>query len=397
MEKTKIEIGQIVVVDNELLPLHKDSNFYVENGKVMPDETNWFTALSHNDKKYAIHVSEKDYLAVKATNETGDIVYCIRNEYPYIQAHTQNGIRYFINEQSAENANFKFSFRLGRFADANSNDFYGDEKLLTYHTQQNKIAKHKLKKYHSDSDEWLVGVEVEKEDFDRQQDGEAWKILHDTGWSRETDGSLGSGGYELVSPILPLFNQEVIDSAVEPVKSLINGKASDRCGGHINISCRNKSGLEVLEMFKQFAPVLYSLYPKRLTNNYCKAKKWDKYSQYPEKYQAFNIKSNLLEIRLFSRVINVNNFNWRLQLIRMFLQESNSGLNQLAQKIGCQESVWYKHFAKQYTHEKIGDKLRLMDAYSKQYGTHRNGISPSVKKRINNTMGFDVFPDSDLS
>ena len=66
-------------------------------------------------------------------------------------------------------------------------------------------------------------------------------------------------------------------------------------------------------------------------------------------------------------------------------------LNQFAQRIGCPESAFYKHFTKQYSHEGIGKKLRLMDEFAKKYGTHRMGISPSVKKRINNTMGFDVF------
>jgi hypothetical protein len=81
---------------------------------------------------------------------------------------------------------------------------------------------------------------------------------------------------------------------------------------------------------------------------------------------------------------------WRLELLQELITDGGN-LNQLAQKIGCQESNLYKHFSKHYSHEKIGDKLRLIDDYSKKYGTHRNGISPSVKKRINNTMGYDVF------
>jgi hypothetical protein len=74
----------------------------------------------------------------------------------------------------------------------------------------------------------------------------------------------------------------------------------------------------------------------------------------------------------------------------MFIKDGGN-LNQLSQKIGCQESSLYKHFAKQYTHKQIGKKLRDIDLFAKQYGTHRNGISPSAKARIVNTMGFDVF------
>jgi hypothetical protein len=74
----------------------------------------------------------------------------------------------------------------------------------------------------------------------------------------------------------------------------------------------------------------------------------------------------------------------------MFILDGGN-FNQFAQKIGCQESALYKHFRKQYTHEKIGEKIMLMDKYAKMYNTHRNGLSASVKTRINNTMGFDVF------
>jgi hypothetical protein len=73
------------------------------------------------------------------------------------------------------------------------------------------------------------------------------------------------------------------------------------------------------------------------------------------------------------------------------LIKDGGNLNQLCQKIGCPESLLYKHFNKQYDNSGIGDKLKLIDKYSKQYGTHRNGISPSVKKRINNTLGYDLF------
>jgi hypothetical protein len=79
-------------------------------------------------------------------------------------------------------------------------------------------------------------------------------------------------------------------------------------------------------------------------------------------------------------------------LLQLLVNDGGT-LNQFAQRIGCPESVFYKHFAKQYNHEGIGNKLRLMNEYSIKYGTHRMGISPSVKKRINNTMGYAVFPE----
>jgi hypothetical protein len=244
----------------------------------------------------------------------------------------------------------------------------------------------------------LVGVEVEKVDRDLQQEGDAWEILTNTGWAKERDGSLGSNGYELVSPILPLFDNNRIDVATNPVTQWINGKSNSDCGGHVTISKKGLTSVTLLESFKHFVPILYSLYPNRLNNDYCRAKQWSKYFSYPERKQAFNIKDGSyqlggrVEIRLFGRIINANTLKWRLELLRLLISDGGN-LNQFAQKIGCQESIFYKHFALQYKHEQIGEKLQMIDRFSKQYGTHKNGISPSVKKRINNTMGYSVFPE----
>ena len=50
---------------------------------------------------------------------------------------------------------------------------------MDYHTHQNRLDKSKLKNFHNETDEWLVGVEVEKVDRDLQQEGDAWEILSD--------------------------------------------------------------------------------------------------------------------------------------------------------------------------------------------------------------------------
>lgn len=389
-----IEKGKVFIFESDALPIYHGSNFYVNNARVVPDEVNYLTCLTNNGL-VAIHESES-YCSIIAKDENGNDVRCIKNEYPYIIASNSRGEnKYFLNEQSAENGNYKFSFRLRKFFDANSSEFYGSEKLLEYHTQQNKIDTSRLLKFHNESDEWLLGLEVEKTDANLQQEGDAWELLHETGWSKERDGSLGSDGYELVSPILPLFDNARINNASAPLRKWINGKSNDRCGGHITLSNRNIDGDDLLESFKDFAPIIYSLYPNRINNQYCKVKHWKKYFTYPDKYSAFFLKDGStlggrVEIRLFSRVTNQNQLNWRVELLQIFIK-GGGNLNQLAQRIGCPESSLYKHFAKQYNHEQIAEKLRLMDAYAKQYGTHRNGISLSVKKRINNTMGFNVF------
>jgi hypothetical protein len=393
-----IEQGTIYLIpDSENpIPVYAYSSFYVMNGKVVPDGTNFIRAKT-SDGDVAVHSSEVSHTCLKVKDVEGNDVYCIRGEYPYIEARRGDRYVYFLDELSAERNGFKFSFRLNCFADGEHHSFYGDEKTLRYHTHAERIsAKNRLKQFHTEQDSVLMGLEVEKVDYSLRNNGEAWKILEETAWSKEEDGSLGSNGYELVSPILPLFDINRIKQAISPVTDWINGDSNEDCGGHITLSKRETTTEAFLESMKQFAPILYSLYPKRLENRYCRAKQWSKYFSYPEKYSAFFAKDGMgsiggrVEIRLFARVRNEENLLWRIELLQLLVNDGGS-LNQFAQRIGCPESVFYKHFAKQYTHEGIGKKLRLMDEYSKKYGTHRNGISPSVKKRINNTMGYDVF------
>jgi hypothetical protein len=394
MSTKTIKAGEVIILNSDALPIHRRSDYYVEGGRVIPDGSTWHKCLSLNGA-FAMHNEDLHDYTIQAKDENGEDVRIIYRESSYVTAEDRRGYnKYFTSERAAENANFKFSFRLGRWHDAECPRFFGDEKLLNYHTQQSRIDRSKLPQYHTDSDEYLVGIEVEKTDYDLQQSGEAWKILTETGWSKESDSSLSSGGFELVSPILPLFNMRKIREASDKVADYINASSDDSCGGHITLSNKNKSGSDLLESFKHFAPILYSLYPKRLSNRFCMAKQWSKYFSYPEKYSAFYLKDSSIggrvEIRLFSRIKDEDSMYWRLELLQLLLLDGGN-LNQLAQKLGCQESVIYKHFAKHYTHTKIGDKLKLIDELSKKYGTHRNGISPSVKKRINNTMGYDVF------
>jgi len=392
----KIKKGEVFIFESDALPIFYDSNFYVDGAKVVPDEVNFLSALTYDGTKVAIHSSET-HMVVSAKDEVGNNVFCIKNTYPYIRATDSRGNSvFFTSEQAAENANYKFSFRLRRFHDANCDEFYGDEKLLDYHTSQNRIDRSKLIQYHNENDEWLVGLEVEKVDSNLQLDGDAWEILTNSGWSKERDGSLGTYGYELVSPILPLYDNVRIDNAIAPVRKWVNGKSNEKCGGHITISNKHLTTENLLISFQQFVPILYSLYPNRIGNEYCYVKEWSKYFSYPERRSAFNLKDDRnklggrVEIRLFSRVANEKTLKWRLELLQMFLKDK-CNLNQFAQKIGCPESAYYKHFAKQYSHEQIGGKLVEMDKYSVQYKTHRKGLAPSVKKRINNTMGYDVF------
>lgn len=103
---------------------------------------------------------------------------------------------------------------------------------------------HKLAGYHSGlgrenligNNTFGIGIEVEKEDSSFALDYE--KVLRETKWIGERDGSLGDGGFELISPAIPLdvtkniLNQsEWIEKYINPVGKYLNASYSDRCGG----------------------------------------------------------------------------------------------------------------------------------------------------------------------
>lgn len=393
-----IQQGSVIILSQKLLPIHSDSCKYAAGAHVIPDGEE-FLVVKTNLGDFAMH--KKDSLSfIKAKDEVGDDVYVHRYLCSFVRAETkQGGHVYFTSERAAEVANYKYSVRKGTFIDKSVDDFYGTETLLSYHTSQGRIRE-KCKSYITDADEWLVGFEVEKTDVNLQRKGIAWQLLQDYGWSKETDGSLNSGGYELVSPILPLFKTDVVKSAVEPVQEFINAHSDSSCGGHITISNKNMTNVELLNLMKNAIPILYAIYPNRILNRYCQAKKFDVYIKIRDKYTAFYLKSSssqkggLIEIRLPSRVINADTLMWRLELLQTLLNECIAGknLNQIAMKIGSPENKLYKLFRLQYSHESICEKLRLIHKYSIEYGTHRSGLSASVRERINKTMNSEIFP-----
>ena len=400
--------GTVVLAEN-LLPIYrrlkriKDDGAYdgfnnlPEGALAYCDEENFFKVSVH-DVFYAVSSYYQNSFA-KALDELGEELPICTHYHNCITARgIDGGTKYFTNTQAALAANYKFSFTYNSYCHADDKErLYGSETQFSYHTSQSLSDEQRahLPKFHDENDEFLVGLEVEKTDRNLRDEGLAWEIAEKSGWVRERDGSLGDGGYELVSPILPLFDAARIEKSIAPVAKYINGRADSSCGGHINLSRKSvPQSRDLLESFKQFAPVLYALYPHRLDNNFCKVKQWGNYFRDCEKYQAFNFKGRgIVEIRLFGKVKNVDTLRWRLQLLRLLLPVSGTqkNLNQIAQQIGCIESKLYKHLAEQYSHAQIGAKLVEIDKFAKKYGTHRNGLSDSVKNRINVTMGYDVF------
>jgi len=163
-----------------------------------------------------------------------------------------------------------------------------------------------------------VGFEIEKEDYSAMESIYAHDLQRETGWGKENDGSLGSGGFELVSPVFGLHSPlEYFELKFNRIANLINADYSSKCGGHINYSHPDFSSEDLLSEISGWIPLIYSLYQHRLNNNYCSAKSVESLKNDRVKYQAINIKSKCLEFRIFPAVKNVKNLLWRLRLIQI--------------------------------------------------------------------------------
>jgi len=163
-----------------------------------------------------------------------------------------------------------------------------------------------------------IGFEIEKEDYDEYTSVYAHDLQRETGWGKENDGSLGNGGFELVSPVFGLHSPlEYFERKFNRISKLINADYSSKCGGHINYSHPDFSSESLLNEVSGWIPLIYSLYENRLTNTYCSGKSVESLKSDRVKYQAINIKSKCLEFRIFPAVKNVKNLLWRLRLIQI--------------------------------------------------------------------------------
>lgn len=382
--------------DAALLPLHEASKFYGgSNLKVITDEITWHKVTT-NRGVFAIHDSDiNESVAVSfARNERGEDIRVLPSYMSLIKGKNRNGeIIRFTSVEAAKASKFKFSLYLGEFSETEFQDYYGSTSLLDYHDARARDSRIEgnVPSFHNEGDEYLVGLEVEKVQYELQQKGLAFKILEETGWKKERDGSLNSGGFEMVSPKLPLLDLARIKAACQPVAEYINSQSDSSCGGHINLSRKNVTSKELLTNAKGFIPILYSLYENRLNNHYCQAKNWKLYFSSIEKYSACYLKnSEVLELRIFSRVRNYETLEWRVRLLQQLLGDYGNNLNQYLLKLSNKDSALYKLFAEQYSHEKIGKKITLAAALSVRYGCGK--VSISIAKKINERWGSTIIP-----
>ncbi len=182
-------------------------------------------------------------------------------------------------------------------------------------------------------DDWAIGLEVEKIDPVIKR-GLSYKQLQSTyGWTVETDSSLGSEGFELISPRLPLYNTRVLSNHFESLRPIIDADFTDKCGGHIHMSTTRMSNTELFDMLSGYFPLLFAMYPERAANSYSQAFSKNEMKKSGHR-QAISITNyGTVEFRIFPAVASVETIQRRLDLLRFFTTNLGMTYAQVAENL----------------------------------------------------------------
>lgn len=221
--------------------------------------------------------------------------------------------------------------------------------------------------------EYRFGFEAEKEDSQgstlasRYQGDNEELLSHQ--YRAERDGSLGMGGFEIVSPVYDLTNDDYLQHLADPVLSfLIHSITSFRCGGHMTVSRKNADQAYYNAKTAQIIPLLYALYPKR-----AKMRGYARFfnnGDYNDRYNAVNIKTDSMEIRIFAGIKSLKQLRWRVELLRILFTtpkyEANMSWSTLYEDLLDMSSPIGAHLHRMYRN-KYGEKILLAAAYAKAY------------------------------
>jgi hypothetical protein len=209
---------------------------------------------------------------------------------------------------------------------------------------------------------YTIGFEVEKEDDDPL---DTWNLddVDETGWCRESDGSLcEETGFELVSPVFDL-NGTLLDEHMENriLRDHINADYSSSCGGHINVGKRGLSGEEFFDSIQAFVPLFLTIWRHRLGNSYSQMQRKPYNYKRAGKYSAVNIQSRYVEFRLPPAFKNVTNLLWRRDLMRIMCANENIKPLQLITMMLNPKSELGIHLRKVYSNDQV---LKVVSMYA---------------------------------
>ena len=165
---------------------------------------------------------------------------------------------------------------------------------------------------------FAIGFEVEKTSLRR---GAVMEYPLFKGFERDN-----SCGYEAVTHVLPLVGRSMWRTKVfnmfAEAKSIIDEQYSPsdyKCGGHMTFSVDGMAGHELMDLVRPFSGIIYALFRKRLTNQYCDGNIEMSSSFGCSKYTICKINENCLEFRLPSRITSVKCMMDRYKLMYTML------------------------------------------------------------------------------
>tara|TARA_R110000796_G_scaffold901_6_gene3442 strand:- start:1394 stop:2335 length:942 start_codon:yes stop_codon:yes gene_type:complete len=182
------------------------------------------------------------------------------------------------------------------------------------------------------SSKFTIGMEVEKTRLSR---GAVKEYALFCGFERDS-----SCGYEAVTNILPLlpkgkWRNKVFNMMFEARKVIEDtySPSDRRCGGHITVAVDGMSGAEIQQAVKKNCGIIYALFRKRLTNNYCRGNMTmnpvGEEGMYRSggRYSTTLVKGDCLEFRVPSRFQSVKQMMRRYELFYELLDFSINNPN----------------------------------------------------------------------
>lgn len=258
----------------------------------------------------------------------------------FVQINLSNGNEYFFETQALVKKNgfepCKYCSKYGK---------KGEKHCSCYRTHQ--VSYHGLTR-HSLAGEarFRFGMEVEKEDGNVLQTLYAIPMYHETRWCIENDGSLGSGGFEAVSPILNLMDDKMIGKHLSIAKAIINAKYSSNCGGHIHVSDRTRNTSKLFDDCAGYFPLLYALYPKRCSNRFSAPAKKDRLKGVNK--GAIMMHEKTVEFRIFPSPKNIKTQWWRIKLLRIIVENPRADVRHVIDDMLNTDSELFKHLTTEY-------------------------------------------------
>lgn len=298
---------------------------------------------------------------------------------------------YYLNDDALRASGYIYSDRQDEWVhEENWEDGYHDWDDDNNDSENNNAGYHDLSRRmrFDSSARFTIGFEIEKEDEDLV-DVSYSDLYNETGWIKEKDGSLDNDtGYELVSPAFNLFDnkmdEEIADNKV--LRDLINADKSSDCGGHINLGSTIYTPEQLFEGISGFFPLFYTMYEHRLNKSYSKAKKKHEYYN-RDKYSSIFIKPNVVEIRIPSAVVNVENLIWRRDLMRIITENINKSEMQVLRMLLNSKSKLHIHLRKVYSIDKMIDKIEGFVKYSEEFNNVKLPKVNSNKLQKTNKLG----------